>query len=77
MNSKLSSNKNLKQYFTSDAWTALSEYEKGRYENVQKNYEILKASGITPKIPEFMMNKFKRPMPNRNISGAGKQKSEI
>ncbi|GBN93926.1 hypothetical protein AVEN_97862-1 [Araneus ventricosus] len=42
------SNTNAKEYFTTDAWTALSEYEKIRYENVQKNYEMLKANAIGP-----------------------------
>ncbi|GIX72333.1 histone-lysine N-methyltransferase PRDM9 [Caerostris darwini] len=63
MNESSDRNKNVK--FTSDAWTALSEYEKRRYENVQKNFEILKASGITPKMPEFLMTKFKRPQTKR------------
>ncbi|GFY57775.1 hypothetical protein TNIN_193351 [Trichonephila inaurata madagascariensis] len=45
MEDNTSSEKKIKQYFTSDAWTALSEYEKRRYENVQRNYEFLKASG--------------------------------
>ncbi|GFY75892.1 histone-lysine N-methyltransferase PRDM9 [Trichonephila inaurata madagascariensis] len=58
MEDNTSSEKKIKQYFTSDAWTALSEYEKRRYENVQRNYEFLKASGITPKMPEFMMTKY-------------------
>ncbi|GFQ87372.1 probable histone-lysine N-methyltransferase PRDM7 [Trichonephila clavata] len=58
MEDNASSEKKIKQYFTSDAWTALSEYEKRRYENVQRNYEFLKASGITPKMPEFMMTKY-------------------
>ncbi|GIY45804.1 histone-lysine N-methyltransferase PRDM9 [Caerostris darwini] len=63
MNENSDRNKNVN--FTSDAWTALSEYEKRRFENVQKNFEILKASGITPKMPEFLMRKFKRPQSKR------------
>ncbi|KAF8797098.1 Zinc finger protein 774 like protein [Argiope bruennichi] len=66
MDNKFHSNKNIKQYFTSDAWSALSEYEKKRWENVQKNFEILKSSGITPKMPEFMIPKFKRSMMSKN-----------
>ncbi|GFY66353.1 probable histone-lysine N-methyltransferase PRDM7 [Trichonephila inaurata madagascariensis] len=84
MEGNTSSEKEIKQYFTSDAWTALSEYEKRRYENVQRNYEFLKASGITPKIPEFMMTKYNHSNPknqmkrNSNMSnGDGMKKAKF
>ncbi|GFY66352.1 histone-lysine N-methyltransferase PRDM9 [Trichonephila inaurata madagascariensis] len=73
MEDNTSSRKKIKQYFTSDAWTALSEYEKRRYENVQRNYEFLKASGITPKMPEFMMTKYN----NFNLKGQIKANSSM
>ncbi|GIX89102.1 histone-lysine N-methyltransferase PRDM9 [Caerostris extrusa] len=77
MNENSDRNKNAKNSFSSDAWTALSEYEKRRYENVQKNFEILKASGITPKMPEFLMSKFKRPQTKRLKTDADLAQSKV
>ncbi|GBM14374.1 hypothetical protein AVEN_246548-1, partial [Araneus ventricosus] len=61
MGRKLNPKRHSKQHLTSDAWMNLSDYEKKRLENVQKNYELLKSMGISPKLPKFMAAKNRKP----------------
>ncbi|GBN76590.1 hypothetical protein AVEN_2932-1 [Araneus ventricosus] len=72
MDDKSISNNNVEQYFTADAWTALSEYEKRRFENVLKKKDILKSSGNEDPKADFKLFAVPNPVHSkRMISNRG------
>ncbi|OPL21614.1 histone-lysine prdm9-like n-methyltransferase, partial [Mytilus galloprovincialis] len=51
----------IEQYFTNTQMASLSDYEKLRYRNMKKNYEMMVKMGLPAQKPEFMKKQIKNP----------------
>ncbi|XP_063436674.1 histone-lysine N-methyltransferase PRDM9-like [Mytilus trossulus] len=51
----------IEQYFTKTQMASLSDYEKLRYRNMKKNYEMMVKMGLPAQKPEFMKKQIKNP----------------
>ncbi|CAC5377323.1 PRDM7_9 [Mytilus coruscus] len=51
----------IEQYFTKTQMASLSDYEKLRYRNMKKNYEMMVKMGLPAQKPEFMKKQIKTP----------------
>nr|XP_042902723.1 histone-lysine N-methyltransferase PRDM9 isoform X2 [Parasteatoda tepidariorum] len=44
----------INKFTCNSKWESLSEYERKRYSNIVKNWEVLKSLGVATKLPEFL-----------------------
>ncbi|XP_071077432.1 histone-lysine N-methyltransferase PRDM9-like [Desmodus rotundus] len=53
--------KDVSLYFSGDEWAAMGDWEKGRYRNLKRNFEVLLSLGLRAPRPAFMCHRPRRP----------------